>query len=133
MSKLRKSTFSIVLVVLLLLSCTFVASATEVVFSNQYVDSNTFGVVTGAYKETTSTTATVQITNIYKADGSSSLYSCVRAKATSSGVWDYAYKGGTTILTIPSASRAKGSWVSLYAMGNNPSLDCIIAGYWIVH
>lgn len=133
MKKLRKSALSIAITVLLLVSCTFVASATEAIFTKRSVDSNSYSYITTAKKETTSTTASVQVTNIYKADGSSSWYTTVYAKATSTGTPLSVVKGKYYDLTIPSSNRSAGSWVPLYSMGNVPWLDCQISGYWIVH
>lgn len=133
MKLFSKSAISIVLTLVLLISCTLVASATESVFTKRPVDSNSYSYITSAKKETTTTTATVRITNIYKADGSSSWYSTVWVKPTSTGTGVSVTKGAYCDVTIPSQFRTAGSWVNLYAQGNIPWLDCQISGYWIVH
>ena len=133
MGKFRKSAVSILIVALLLAISTFVASATEVTFSKAYVDSNQYRSVTSAKKETTTTCADVKITDIYKADGSSSNYKKVYAKATYTGESVLVTKGSYYELTIPASYRSAGNTVYLYAMGHNPSLDCKISGYWLVH
>lgn len=102
-------------------------------FAKKAVDSNSYTYITGATKETTTTYAGVQISDIYKADGSSSSYNNVYVKACTTGYGLSATKGRYLDLTIPSGYRAAGSYVTLYAKGNVPWLDCKISGYWIVH
>ena len=36
-------------------------------------------------------------------------------------------------IDIPSAYQFPGASITMYAMGNNSSKDCMISGYWMVY
>ena len=106
--------------------------AKEVIFQKKFVDSNTWCSICTGTKDTTTSTTDLKINNIYKSDGSSSAYRKVKAKIAG-GSSTTAVKGSYVKVTVPSSKRAKGSVVSLQAMGNNPRLDCKISGYWVIY
>lgn len=133
MRKSLKSKISGLLAVLIIVSSITVAYAAETTFTKRLVDSNSYSYITAATKETTSTTAAVNITDIYKADGSASSYTTVYVKATTTGTGSSVVKGSSYDIAIPSGYQAKGSYVSMYSQGNTPWLDCQISGYWNVH
>lgn len=132
-NKFGKSILSIGLTAMVLASCTFVGSAAEATFSKKFVDSNQFTYVAAATKATKSSTADVKITEMYKSDGSSSSYQYLYVRASSDGSQKRVKKGQYYEVNLPSSLQERGAWVSLYAKGNNPSLDCKVSGYWVVH
>lgn len=134
MRKSVKSALSIFLVVLIMASAVMVANAANsVVFTKRPVDSNSYTYITSATKTTKYNPAVVHITNIFKADGSNSAYSCVWTKATVNGVVQQAVAGTYQELGIPEAYRYEGANIALYAQGNIPWLDCQISGTWTVY
>lgn len=125
--------FTCLCLVALIASMATMVFATEAPFSSKRVDSNEWTYVTGGKKETTTSSADLKITALYKADGSASDYWRIYAKATSSGTKTYVEKGSYYTIPIPSSFQAAGSNVSLYLMGHSPSLDCKASGNWVVH
>lgn len=115
---------------MLVMATHLVCEAKDASFSNAYVDSNTYSYVTSATALQYSSTADVLVTNILKADGSASNYKQVYCKATGSGTPVLVTKGTYYTLTVPISNRGEGKSIGLYAMGNNPSLDCRISGIW---
>lgn len=128
MKKRLKLISSAFLVLALVCSIVITAFATDTTFTQRYVDSNTFTQVVSLRKSATSDRATLTLSNIYKADGSTSNYQYILAKATNQGSTISVRKGTTRDLSIPEGYRAVGSLIVLYARGNNPSLDCRISG-----
>lgn len=131
-TKLRTVVLTLCLVVLMA-SMAVSVLGTELVFTKAFVDSNQYTLVTGGYKETRSKTAEIYITEIYKADGSDSTYSRVYVRATGNGSKILVYKGEHTDITLPSDYWEANRYVALYMMGRDPSLDCRVSGYWIIH
>ena len=127
-----KKFIAILLAGIMIFACAGTCMAKEINFKKKVVDSNVWTYVCTGQKDTTTSTADLRVTNIYKADGSKSLYSKVKAKVYQ-GSSVTVSKGVYTSLAIPSSRRAKGKYVPLYAMGNNPKLDCKISGSWVVH
>ncbi len=128
-NKLLEGLSVMVLCVLMFTCC---AKATEVYFY-QYVDSNVWTYTTTATKQFDSATAQVYVIDLLKADGSSSNYSLIKAKATANRAASIIPKGSYRLIPIPTAYQSSGSHVSLYLMGANPALDCIATGLWDVH
>lgn len=129
-----KGALSVFLVILIMAGAVMVANAANsVLFTKRPVDSNSYSYIESATKTTNANPVVVHITNIYKADGSNSAYSCVWTKATSSGVAQQAVRGDYQELGIPEAYRHAGANIALYAKGNNPLLDCQISGSWMVY
>lgn len=125
-------TFTLLTLTLTMLAAT-VCSAQEAVITKAYVDSNSYSYVTHAVKDTATDYATFSFTGIYKADGTTSDYRKVYAKANSSGTEYSLSVGNSYNMTIPAGWRSAGSVVNLYCKGNNPKLDCRISGRWNVH
>ncbi len=128
-----KRILSILSVFLLIAAMITIVSATEVSFTKRYVDSNEWTFVTTAKKQTTTTTASIYVTAIYKKDGSDSDYWRLYARASSTGSSKLITSGSWCDLTIPTAYRDAGKFVPLELMGHDPSLDCQVSGYWVVH
>lgn len=128
-----KDALAILAAVVAVIGTHIVCEASDTSFSNAYVDSNTYSYVTSATALQYSSTADVLVTNILKADGSASNYKQVYCKATGSGTPVLVTKGSYYTLTVPISNRGEGKSIGLYAMGNNPSLDCRISGIWKTH
>lgn len=122
------------IVLAFVLSMSSICFAAETSFSKKSVDSNTWTFICSAKKDGSTTYGELKLTNIYKADGtSSSTYSTVKAKASEDGTSTKATKGTWTNIPLPAYYQSAGKGVSLYCMGNTPWLDCKISGYWNVH
>lgn len=122
-----------VLVMVLLFSGSCFAGEYNFANTMKFVDSNSYTYIGKATKDSNTNYGEVKILNIYKADGSSSGYQQVYARATTIGIVRLVTKGSWYNLTLPSSYRTAGSKVGLYCMGHDPSLDCKITGYWNVH
>lgn len=133
MKIVKRRVFSVLIVIVLILSVTSVVFATEHTFERTHVDSNMWTFITSPSKSTFSTTGDLRITNLYTADGSNSNYRYVYAKATDNGSSVLAQKGYTTEVPIPAGYQSVGSYVRLYLMGHDPRLDCKASGTWSVH
>lgn len=131
-TKLRTVVLTLCLVVLMA-SMAVSVLGTEVTFSKKYVDSNTYTGIAAATKETTTSTACVYISAIYKADGSASTYSRLYAMATYVGESKVIRSGRSTDIPIPADYQGAGNYIVLYLMGYDPSLDCRVSGSWSVH
>jgi hypothetical protein len=131
----KKRTFIVYVAVIAsaLILSTISAFANELSITNKNVDSNTWTYVGYATKSTTSSYATVKITKLLTANGSASLYTLLKVKATSTGTSYTVTLGVNTDIPIPSGSRAAGTAVGYYCMGNNPALDCKASGYFNSH
>lgn len=129
----RKKIIVSIFVLVMLFAITITANAAEMLFTSKYVDSNTYSEISTSTKQNSGSYGTVQITNIYKADGSSSDYQCVYCKATKNGEVKLVYKGNWVDLKLPGDYQMPGRGVTLFAMGHNPKLDCRISGYWSAH
>lgn len=132
MNRLPKFSVTLLLVVMLLMTMATSVYAGTSSFINSEVDSNEWSYITATANTSGSSTGTVLISNIYKADGSASNYTTVFARATLDGTYIGVSKGRDYSLDIPAAYRARGISVSLYAMGNWPWLDCRMSGHWTV-
>lgn len=117
-----------------ILCCTQIGvDAAEQKFSKAYVDSNSYSAIASAYKDTDGDYGSLKITDIYKANGSSSDYQCVYCRTADLNSEKLVYKGSWYELQLPSYLRVKGKTVYLYVKGHNPKLDCRVSGYWNVH
>lgn len=128
-----KRLISIVSAFLMIAAMITIISATEVTFTKRYVDSNEWTFVTTAKKETTTTTASIKVTAIYKADGSDSDYWRLYAKASSGGTSTMITSGSWCDVQLPKTYQGAGKFVPLFLMGHDPSKDCQVSGYWVVH
>ena len=108
-------------------------NAAETQFTAKFVDSNQYTYVCTAQQYTYSDYAAVEITQIFKADGSLSNYKKVYCKSMPVGTAVLVEKGTWSNIPIHSSVKGVGKSNDLYAMGNDPSLDCKISGYWNVH
>lgn len=131
MKKCIRTVFTCLCLVALIVSMATVVFATEATFSSKYIDSNEWTYVTSGKKATRTSTADLKITALYEADGSTSDYWRIYAKATSVGTKTYVEKGSYYAISIPSSYQA--GYVSLYLMGPLPSLDCRGRGNWVIH
>lgn len=103
-------------------------------FTKAFVDSNSYTYITQGTMTVAKTYAEVQITNIYDAKGNTSDYKYVKIKATANGEEKKVKVGNTwTKVSIPSNCQFAGMSLPMLAMGNDPSLDCKITGYWMVY
>lgn len=133
MKKKVRRVLSLAMAAFLIASMAIVILGAEVSFNRKYVDSNTWTYTATDRKETKTDDAELKITQLLKADGSSSDYWRIYAKATSSGAKTYVEKGSYWDIPIPEDYREAGKSVSLYLMGHLPSLDCRASGHWVVH
>ena len=108
-------------------------NAAETQFAAKFVDSNQYTYVCTAQQYSYSDYAAVKITQIYKADGSSSNYKKVYCKSMLIGEERLVEKGTWSDIPIHSSVKGAGKNNELYSKGNDPSLDCKISGYWNVH
>lgn len=127
----------VLVVALTIISFQFAVFAQEVTFSQKPVDSNTMTYIAGATKSSSTDYVNVIVSDIFKSDGSASDYQYVQVRVKSG----YSYVSsqcrvtrGTTGRSITlSKTYGSGTVLSLYAMGNDPSLDCEITGSFSVH
>ena len=133
MKKSTRSLFTCLCLAVLIASMATMVFAASSSFSSKFVDSNQWTSITNCRKQTTTSTADLKITALYKADGSTSDYWRIYAKASSIGSKTYVEKGTYYPINIPDDYRAAGSYVTLYLMGHSPSLDCRASGEWVVH
>ena len=131
-TKLRTVVLTLCLVVLMASMAVSVLCA-GAVFSNRFVYGGSFGYVASGTKELETSTAAVYISQIYKADGSSSDYWRLYAKATSGGTSTKITKGKSCDIEIPGMYQKAGSYVALYLKGHDSNLNCIVDGSWTVH
>lgn len=131
-TKLRTVVLTLCLVVLMA-SMAVSVLGTEVTFTQAYVDSNQYSFITSGYKERDTKTIDVYISAIYKYDYSNSNYWRVYARATGSGTRTLVFKGEHNDVDLPEKSRKAGSYIALYLMGHDPSLDCRVTGYVNIH
>lgn len=100
-------------------------------FTKQYVDSNEWTYVCYAKDSYSCKEVSICIDNIYTASGTDSWYSSVKVRPCfGNDLYEITNlkKNKTIYYTIPTAYRAAGNYYRLFAMGNNPSLDCQITG-----
>lgn len=133
MKNSSKTVVSFLLVAMLLMTMVTSVYAGTASFLKQDVDSNTWSLITVTANSSGSSTGTLLISNLYKADGSNSNYTTVFAKATSDGTYIGASKGRDYSLDIPATYRVRNTPVELYARGNWPWLDCQMSGHWTVN
>ena len=111
------------------------SNATAVSFNKVYVDSNSDSSITTKVMTQTKTYAEVKVSHIYDAQGViSTEYKKVKVKATKDGEYYVVTKGANwKQIDIPSAYQFPGASITMYAMGNNSSKDCMISGYWMLY
>lgn len=105
-------------------------------FTKEYVDSNEWTYICDTSNTSGCTDVSLRVDSIYKADGSSSNYSKVKIYCSVSGVTfasDTISKEQTYFYDVPKGSQGAGATYDLYVMGNNPSLDCQITGFYTAH
>lgn len=132
MKKIRNFVFYTCVISLMFSSIVAHANIADFTTSKMFVDSNTYTYITSAKKSLSSEAyGSVKITDIYTASGGISSYKYVWAKATTSTttgkkveklIWTDVY--------IPVSYRTAGTSVSLLLKGNDPTLDCMVKGYW---
>lgn len=117
------------------LLCGTVALAAESSFTKDFVSCFSYGLVTSAQKSTAGSKAAVLITNMYKADGSSSDYKKLKVQlgSNASQASEVTVTKGTTYDITLKSAQEKGKWLHMFAKGNNPSLDCKVSGYFNAH
>lgn len=122
--------------VVVLLMAFFILTSSVVAYAqsytNMYVYGNEFKVMVDGTTDNSSNFVTVTLTDIYKADGSSSNYAKVRAKiydgnndkiSVGSDVAVEKQKTTTILLIREYTSQTR---MKLLMKGNNSSLDCIV-------
>ena len=125
---MKKRIAALLMSALMIMSMFSVSYAASGDFSKKLVDSNSWTAIIKVTKSTARTRATVAINYIYKADGSTSNYSGVYAKASKSGTSKKASVGESCKLVIPSEYCKKDQTIQLWCKGLNPALDCKISG-----
>lgn len=106
------------------------------IFNKQYVDSNEWTYVCYTSDTVSSKEVSIKIDTIYTASGAESLYQKVKVSPS----FGNTLQASTTLelnkklyYTIPLAYRNAGNQYLLFAMGNNPALDCQISGFFTAH
>lgn len=108
-------------------------NANAVDINKKFVDSNQWTKLLATTKNGQSA-PTVKVTKIYKADGKDSNYKRVRfriqygTKVISEASSTTAILDSPTDIPIRKEYNSKGQAIALYAMGNDPKLDCYITG-----
>ena len=133
MKKSTRSLFTCLCLVVLIASMATMAFAASSSFTSRSVDSNEWTPIVSCTKQTTTSSADLKITALYQADGSTSNYWRIYAKATAIGSKTYVEKGSFYSIAIPDNYRAAGTSVTLFLMGHTPSLDCKASGEWVVY
>ena len=103
-------------------------------FYKQPVDSNTFTCVCAAMSSKKSTKLEIQLSAIYKGNGSASNYKKVNVNPKmGTTFWGTKTASLTTpaVYSIPDKYQSAANIYYLYAKGNNPELDCQISGFLI--
>ena len=73
----------------------------------------------------------VYIATLYDANGAvAPNYRYLKLRAGNSTSTTVVERGEWTSINYPGAAQMQGDAVSLYGMGNNPSLDCYASGTW---
>ena len=105
-------------------------------FAKEYVDSNQWTYICNTSDDVSSKEVCIRVTKIYTASGEDSLYQKVKVSPS----FGNTMQASTTIklddkvyYTIPVAYRAAGNQYLLFAMGNNPALDCQISGFFTAY
>ncbi|MBD5553788.1 MAG: hypothetical protein HDQ95_00155 [Roseburia sp.] len=136
MRKMKKMGILLVTVLMLLgadstVFATVVYDGAIAMFSKEYVDSNEWTYICYSIRSSRTTDLEVKISKIYKADGSDSNYKKVKVYCSGGG-YDFSTKiaqlNTTVSYEVPVGYGASGTTYKLYAMGNDPSLDCQITG-----
>lgn len=136
MKRMKKMGILLVTVLMLLgadstVFATVVYNGPIAMFAKEYVDSNEWTYICYSIRSSKATDLEVKITNIYKADGSDSNYKKVKVYCSGGG-YDFSTKTAPLNITVsydvPVNYGASGTTYKLYAMGNDPSLDCQITG-----
>lgn len=101
------------------------------------VDSNEYTTIAKVTKEKKYEYAYVTISNIYKADGSTSNYQQIKGKVVfnDAGTWKICEekvvkKDTETKFILKNNAKYEGVTLRFRAMGNNPSLDCKVTGHF---
>jgi hypothetical protein len=129
------------LIILITITALFVsvfsisAYASELQISKKYVDSNSYTFVGNAARSSaTYNYATVKITALYNADGTSSNYQRLRVRIGGGGESGWVLVKGTSYdLNMPTTYRPTGTIVPYFCKGNDPALDCQASGYFNSH
>lgn len=141
MRKMKKMGILLVTVLMLLgadstVFASVVHNGSITIFTRQYVDSNQWTYVCDSSSTDKSKYLQVKIAAIYKADGSDSNYKKVKIYCAAGNY----VVGSETIgindskfYDVPSDYNAAGTINKLFAMGNDPSLDCQISGFFTTH
>lgn len=142
MKKCKKIIFMLAVMLLVCNSTGIIFAATfedyrnTRMFNRAYVDSNTFSTIcySNSYYSSVSRTG-LYVNEILKTDGSNSSYKKVKAKMIvnvyNSDVLTV-NKGNVYYIDVPDQYRDYGGYM-LSAMGNNPSLDCLISGGFSIY
>ena len=106
-------------------------------FSKVKVDSNEYTTIAKVTKKADYEFAYVTISEIYKADGSSSNYQQIKGKVVfnDNGTWKICgekpvKKGEEANFRLPINAQRVGVTLRFRAMGNDPSLDCKVTGHF---
>ncbi len=103
-------------------------------FFYEYVDSNEWTYVCSTSNTVWSDEVSIRVTDIYTASGAESWYSKVKV---SPSFGNTLYSPTTLKLdtkvyySIPTLYKLPGNKYLLFAMGNNPALDCQISGSFV--
>lgn len=138
MRKMKKMGILLVTVLMLLgadstVFATVVYNGPITIFTRQYVDSNQWTYVCDSSSTNKSKYLEVKIAAIYKADGSDSNYKKVKMYCAAGSLVvgsETISIGDTKFYDVPSGYNAAGTINKLFAMGNDPSLDCQISGFF---
>lgn len=102
-----------------------------------HVDSNTYTTIASPTKASDASTCSLRVTNLYKSDGTGSNYKKIKAKfyvgstiCTTSTEYTSADLGKYLTPTLKEQYRKKGTTLTFKAMGNDPSLDCQMTGFF---
>ena len=134
---LKKAVVGVSVVGVLVSTNAMASTKVSAAFSKVKVDSNEYTTIAKITKQIKYEYAYVTISDIYKADGSASNYQQIQAKVVynDNGTWkiceEKAVKKGekADFHLLINAQRA-GVTLRFRAMGNNPSLDCKVTGYF---
>ena len=124
----------VLLVLLFAFSIVGTCLAGELSFNKKFVDSNSWTLIGSAVKDSDGSYGEVRISKMYDSNQEEAAnYKKLKVKAAPNGNQTLVYKGDWCEVPIPLAYQLKGTSIQLFGMGNDPSLDCYITGYWNVH
>ena len=136
---MKKKIIGTILIAGMLFTSTCMAKSVS--YSSKFVDSNEYTFITSATKETTSDVATVNVSTMYKSSNGkkgevATNYKYLYVQLGSSGgqaASQKVTKGKSKDFNLVTKYKAKGTTLSMYAMGNDPELDCYIDGNFNVY